>query len=69
MAIAGIINIADLASYRESNRIEAKKAKAQIPGSVWETYSSFANTEGGIILLGVEELKCPEPTAPCVLSI
>lgn len=57
MAIAGIINIVDLASYRESNRIEAKKAKAQIPGSVWETYSSFANTEGGIILLGVEELQ------------
>lgn len=49
-------NIDDLSRYKENNRLEAKLAKKAVPDSVWETYSSFANTEGGVILLGVEEL-------------
>ena len=41
--------------YREDNRLEVKKASENIPVSLWDTYSAFANCYGGIIVLGVKE--------------
>jgi len=48
-------DIKELLKFGERISLECKEAKNEIPKSVWETYSSFANTCGGIILLGVIE--------------
>lgn len=47
--------IQELLKYGERITLECKDSRNEISKSVWETYSSFANTCGGVILLGIEE--------------
>ena len=37
--------------------IECKEAESNVPRSAYESYSAFANTKGGYIILGVKEDK------------
>lgn len=55
-----IDTLEDLLSLRESEEFEAKLARGrngdgEIPKDFWETYSAFANTRGGYVVLGARE--------------
>ena len=41
----------------ESDEVEYKLAEGGFPEEFWKTYSAFANTKGGIIVLGVRQKK------------
>lgn len=45
----------NIKTIKEKYNYELKKASNSTPKSFWETYSSFSNTKGGYIILGVEE--------------
>ena len=57
-----INTISDIVKLRESAEVECKLAqgrdgKGALPKDMWESYSAFANSAGGNILLGLKELK------------
>ena len=53
-------DILELLKYGERITLECKDSRNEISKSVWETYSAFANTCGGTILLGL--LNSPQKT-------
>lgn len=55
--------LSDLLQFGERIHVEAKLAKNEVPKALWETYSSFCNTFGGYILLGVSEIQGPDASS------
>ena len=47
----------DVCLIEENEQFEAKSAEGGIPLSMWETYSAFANSFGGTIVLGLDETR------------
>lgn len=50
-----ILQLDRIEEYREGNQLEAKAAQGGLPDTLWDSYSAFANTDGGCILLGIKE--------------
>lgn len=57
MQISELISLIDKITLMktETNNIEFKKAKDGVPENLYDTFSSFSNTAGGIIIFGIDE--------------
>lgn len=51
----GSEEIKRLVAKSENAAVEFKRARGGVPADFWPSYSSFANTDGGVIILGVRE--------------
>ena len=56
MKLTGV-QISKLLKKREDERVEFKRAVAALPANLWDSYSAFCNTDGGVIILGVVQDK------------
>ncbi|OOP72092.1 RNA-binding domain-containing protein [Clostridium beijerinckii] len=49
------IELLEILKIGETVDVECKEGENKIPNSLWESYSAMANTNGGIIILGIKE--------------
>lgn len=60
--------IKKLVAKSENDAVEFKRARGGVPADFWPSYSAFANTDGGTVILGVREKdgKCEVEGLPDV---
>lgn len=49
------LNLFDELAFYEGPDVEYKAARGGLPADLWETYSAFANSQGGIVWLGISQ--------------
>jgi ATP-dependent DNA helicase RecG len=62
MSIIPLNDLLDITALQEGAEVECKLAGGRdghgaVPHDMWESYSAFANTRSGVILLGIKEKK------------
>ena len=58
------LSLEDVSALAESVDLECKAAQGrdgqgEVPQDLWKSYCAMANTDGGTILLGVQEKRVP----------